>query len=155
MKKTHEASDRELVITRLFDAPRDLVFDIWTDPKQIVHWWGPDGFTTTISVMDVRPGGVWQLVMHGPDGIDYPNKIEFIEVIKPERLVYKHRGEKDFEPVNFHVTILFEKQGNKTKLTMRMLFESTEEFNRVNDKYGAVEGAHQMMARLDHYLAKF
>ena len=76
MEATHgsieHTADREIVATRVFDAPRDLVFRMWTDPAHIVHWWGPNGFTTTIHEMDVRPGGMWRFIMHGPDGVDYP-----------------------------------------------------------------------------------
>ena len=88
-------TDREIVIARLIDAPRTRVFDAWTDPQQVVQWWGPRGFTTTTHKMEVRPGGVWRFVMHGPDGRDYQNKIVFIEVLKPERLVYRHAGEDE------------------------------------------------------------
>jgi uncharacterized protein YndB with AHSA1/START domain len=104
--------------------------------------------------MEVKPGGVWRFIMHGPDGRDYPNKIVFIEVVKPERLVYRHAGDSDTEQVNFHVTVTFEKQGDKTKLTMRMVFESAAELDRVNREYGAIEGAKQNIARLEEYLTK-
>ena len=114
--------DREIVATRILNAPRELVFDVWTDPKHLTQWWGPKGFTTSTFAMDVKPGGVWRFVMHGPDGRDYENKITYVEVVKPERLVYKHGGDKDVEPVNFQVTVTFEAQGDKTKLTMRMVF---------------------------------
>jgi uncharacterized protein YndB with AHSA1/START domain len=77
----------ELVLTRTFDAPRDLVFKLWTDPKHIQHWWGPEGFTTTVHVMDVRAGGAWRYSMRGPDGNDYPFNGEFIQVVPPEKLV--------------------------------------------------------------------
>ena len=77
-------ADREILLTRIFDAPRELVFNAWTDPKQIVQWWGPRGFTTTTYEMDVKPGGVWRFVMHGPDGRDYENRITFDEVVRPE-----------------------------------------------------------------------
>ena len=80
------AAAREIVAARVFDAPRELVFDAWTDPEHVAQWWGPNGFTNTIHEMDVRPGGVWRFVMHGPDGVDYNNKIVYIEVVKPERL---------------------------------------------------------------------
>jgi len=73
MPSTSPATEREITLSRLFDAPREVVFDAWTDPRQIAAWWGPDGFTNTIQEMDVRPGGVWRFVMHGPDGVDYPN----------------------------------------------------------------------------------
>lgn len=149
---SQSTSDREIAITRVFNAPRDLVFKVWTDPKHIAHWWGPKGFTNTIEKMDVRPGGVWQFVMHGPDGVNYPNKVVYLEVKKPERLVYNH-GEEG-KPNFFQVTVTFEDQGNKTKLSMQMLFSTAEERNDVAEKYGAVEGLKQNMDRLADYLAK-
>ena len=74
------ASEDEMVVSRLLNAPRELVFDVWTDPRHLGEWWGPVGFTTTTQHMDLRPGGEWIHVMHGPDGIDYPNHTVFIEV---------------------------------------------------------------------------
>ena len=81
---------REITVTRVISASRETVFEMWTNPKHIAQWWGPRGFTNTIEEMDVRPGGVWRFVMHGPDGVDYPNKIVYREVVRPERLVYSH-----------------------------------------------------------------
>lgn len=104
--------------------------------------------------MNVKAGGVWRLTMHGPDGRDYPNKIVFIEVVKPERLVYRHSGDEGTEPVNFHVTVTFEKQGNKTLLTMKSIFESAAELERVDKEYGAREGMKQHVGRLEDYVAK-
>ncbi len=89
------ASDREIVISRVFDAPRELVWKAWTDPKHVANWWGPKGFSTTIDVMDVRPGGQWVQTMHGPDGTNYPNKSIFKEVVENERIVYSHGGGKE------------------------------------------------------------
>ena len=152
---TTGTADREIVITRLIDAPRELVFTAWTDPNHVAHWWGPKGFTTTIHEMDVRPGGVWRLVMHGPDGTDYPNKIIFVEVVKPERLVYTNSGGKKGGPsAQFQNTVTFEEQGGKTKLTMRMVFSSPEELEHVVKVYGAIEGGKQTLERLEEYLAK-
>ena len=145
-------ADRELVFTRVFDAPRELVFEAWTDPRHVEQWWGPNGFTTTISEMDVRPGGVWRLVMHGPDGVDYRNRIVFLDVVKPERLVYKHDPEKGSEPVNFEVTVTFAEDDGKTRLTMRMLFPSRGARDHVVKKYGADEGAKQTLGRLAEHL---
>jgi len=144
-------ADREIVATRVFDAPRELVFQMFTDPKHVVHWWGPRGFTNTIETMDVRPGGVWRFIMHGSDGVDYPNKIVYIEIVKPARLVYDHGDEG--EPGYFHVTVTFEDQGDKTKLSMQMLFKSAAEREQVVEKYGAVEGLNQTLERLKEYLA--
>ena len=148
----NETANRELSITRLLNAPPELVWEVWTKPEHIANWWGPVGFTTTTHEMNIKPGGVWRFMMHGPDGKDYPNKIVFIEVVKPERLVYNHTGEEETENIRFHVTVNFEKQGNKTKLTMRSLFESEEEFIRVMKEYGAEEGMKQTVDRLEEYL---
>ena len=142
-------TDREIVTTRVFDAPRELVFQAWTESEHVAQWWGPYGFTTTIHEMDVRPGGVWRFIMHGPDGVDYNNKIVYIEIVKPERLVYSH-----VSGPQFHATVTFEDQGGKTKLTMRMLFETTEERERVVKVFGAIEGAKQTFARLAEFLTK-
>jgi uncharacterized protein YndB with AHSA1/START domain len=144
---------RTIVTTRMFDAPRELVFEAWTDPKHLVQWWGPNGFTTTIRAIDVRPGGVWRFVMHGPDGVDYENRIVYEEIVKPERLVYSHGGGGDVEPVQFQVTVTFEDHDGKTKLTMKALFPSAAERDRVAEKYGAVDGAKQTLERLAEHLA--
>ena len=146
------AGDREIAAVRIFDAPRDLVWKVWTEPEHIAKWWGPKGFTTTTYSMDVKPGGVWRFVMHGPDR-DYQNKITYLEVVKPERLVYKHGGEKEVEPVNFQVTVIFAEQGGKTKVDMRMVFPSANARDYVIKTYGAVEGLVQTLARLEEYLA--
>lgn len=143
-------ADRELVATRYFDAPRDLVFRMWSDPQHIARWWGPRGFTTTTHAMDFRPGGVWRFVMHGPDGRDYPNQITYTEVVAPDRIAYKHGGgDKDLEPVNFEVTVTFADAGTgRTRLTMRMVFPSAAAKSFVVDKYGADKGLHETMDRL-------
>src|SRR5262245_35543498 len=119
-----DTADRQLLFTRTFDAPRELVFEAWTDPKHLAQWWGPVGFTTTTQAIDVRPGGIWKFVMHGPDGIDYHNRIVFLEVVKPERIVYKHDPEIGDEPVRFQVTVTFADENGKTRVTMEMLFPS-------------------------------
>jgi len=147
------SSDREIVITRVFDAPQELVFDAWTDPKHLPFWYGPKGFKTTIHEMDVRPGGTWRLTMHGPDGTDYKNRIIFVEVTKPEKLVYKHEPEHGSEPVHSVVTVTFEAQGDKTNLTLRMVFPTAAERDHVVSKYHAIEGGHQTLARLAERLA--
>jgi uncharacterized protein YndB with AHSA1/START domain len=92
---------RSIIGTREFDAPRALVFSVWTDPKHLAQWWGPFGFTTTTSSFDFRPGGVWLFVMHGPDGRNYQNRITFEEIVPPQRIVYRHGGGDDVEPVQF------------------------------------------------------
>jgi len=149
----NSTADRELVITRIFNAPRKLVFEVFTDPKHVIHWWGPNGFTNTIHHMNVKPGGEWKLTMHGPDGTDYPNLIIYKEVIKPERLVWTHGSGND-DPGQFESTVIFEEEGKKTKLTMSMIFKTKEAKDFVVEKYGALEGQKQTMDRLEDYLSK-
>lgn len=158
--QTQEAAlvgDREIAATRFFDAPRELVWKAWTDPEHIAQWWGPKGFTTTTYGMEVKPGGVWRFVMHGPDR-DYQNKITYLEVVRPERLVYRHGGtgdenDREVEPVSFQVTVTFAEQGGKTRLDMRMVFPSANARDYVVKTYGAVEGLDQTLGRLGEYLA--
>jgi uncharacterized protein YndB with AHSA1/START domain len=145
---------RTILTMRTYDAPRARVFEAWTDATHLAQWWGPNGFTTTTHAIDVRPGGVWRFVMHGPDGTDYQNQITYEEIVKPERLVYRQGGDVDALPVQFRVTVTFEDLGGKTKLTMRMVFPSAAERDRVAEKYGAIEGAKQHLERLAQHLPK-
>ncbi len=115
---------------------------------------GTRGFTITIHEMDVRPGGTWRFIMHGPDGTDYKNRSIFIEIVKPERIVYKHEPEKGSEPVNFEVTVSFADESGKTRLKMRALFSSAAAREHVVTKYGAIEGMNQTLGRLEELLAK-
>jgi uncharacterized protein YndB with AHSA1/START domain len=145
--------DREIVIKRTLDAPRELVFAAWTDPKHLPHWYGPDGFTITIHEMDVRPGGVWRLTMHGPDGRDYYNNLVFSEIVPPERLVYRHVPDAKAEPVTHQTIVTFAARGNKTDLTLRLVFDSNEMRDVAVKTYRAVEGGKQTAGRLADYLA--
>jgi len=151
-----ENAGREIVIAREFAAPRELVWEAWTNPKHVVNWWGPRGFTTTIEEMDVRPGGVWKHVMHGPDGANYPNKSVFKEVVKPERIVYSHGGGRAGGPgAHFVSTWTFDAlPTGKTRVTIRMVFPSATDRNFVVKEFGAIEGGHQTLARLAEYLAE-
>jgi uncharacterized protein YndB with AHSA1/START domain len=149
----NDESDREVVVTRVFDAPRQLVFDVWTDPRHVGTWWGPNGFTTTTHAIDVRPGGAWRFIMHGPDGTDYDNVIFYDEIARPERLVYRH-GEDENAPVAFNVTVTFAEESGKTRVTIRSLFPTAEALRFVAEKYGAIEGAHQHIDRLGEYVSK-
>ena len=140
-------ADREIVTTRVLNAPRELVFKAWTDPDQLVHWWGPKGFTNTFHEFDMRPGGIWRFVMHNPDGVNYQNKSVFVEVVNPERIVFDH-----VSGPRFQVVVTFAEQAGKTKLTFRMRFESAAECDKV--KAFAVEGNEQNLDRLEAQLAK-
>jgi len=137
----HETSERTIVITRTFNAPRELVFEAWTDPKHFVHWWGPFPTTNPACEMDLRPGGAFRWVMRAPDGIDYPLTGVFREIVKPERIVYV-QNLKD-NPPSWHeklnelrgappgslvpdalVTVTFEENQGRTRLSISTLFES-------------------------------
>jgi uncharacterized protein YndB with AHSA1/START domain len=146
LKKNVDAAN-EISISRLINAPRELVFEVWTDPDHIKNWWGPDGFTNTIHKMDVKPGGTWEFIMHGPDGTDYKNRSVFKEIVRPERIVYEH----DSSP-KFTATVTFEAQGNKTFLHWKMAFESAEALEKVVKTFKADEGLKQNAAKLEEYV---
>ena len=144
-------SDREIVISRLFDAPRERVFEAWTIRGQIEKWWGPNGFTTTTEEMDVRPGGRWVFAMHGPDGADYRNWIVYREIVRPERLVYDHGDGGDAGA--FKVAVTFEDQDGKTLVTMTSRFSSAADRESAIQEFGFIEGGRQMLARLAELVA--
>jgi uncharacterized protein YndB with AHSA1/START domain len=144
-------SDREIVLSRTLDAPRERVFAVWTDPKHVGQWYGPDGFTITTHEMDVRPGGVWRFIMHGPDGTDYDNRIDYLEVVPPERLVYV-LGESADDPNAIQGSVTFADEGDRTTVTMRMVFKTKEQRERTIG-FGAVELGYQTLGRLAAYLA--
>lgn len=147
-------ANREITSTRVFDAPRDLVWRAMTDPAHVVRWWGPRGFTTTIEKMEVRPGGTWKHVMHGPDGTDYPNQCVFTEVVPGERLVFVQGGATpDGSEVQFVATWSFDALSeSRTRVTVRMVFPSAADRDRVAKEYGAVEGLTQTLDRLGEEL---
>jgi Uncharacterized conserved protein len=150
-----EKENRTIALTRIFDAPREIVWKAWTDPDGISNWWGPNGFTTTTRSMDLRPGGKWEHTMHGPDGVDYPNFTEYIEVDPPKRLVYRNSGgEGELTEVNFISTVEFRDVDGKTELGVRMEMASAAMFELVVQKYGAVEGLENTFSRLGEYLGR-
>lgn len=109
-------------ISTIINAPVEKAWKVWTDAEHISQWWGPDGFTNTIHIMDIKPGGEWRLTMHGPDGKRYPNKSEFVEIDINRKIVFQH-----FNP-NYLATIIFEPKGNQTLLNWSMQFETAELF---------------------------
>lgn len=142
-------ADRQMVITRLIDAPRELVWEAFVKPEHVMHWWGPNGFTNTIHEMDVRPGGVWRFIMHGPNGVDYPNKVVFHEVVRPSRLAYDHGS--DDGPRLFRAVIALDEVGDKTQVTLRAIFDTAEACQE-KMKFGAVEGGQQTLAKWAEYV---
>ena len=137
----------EIVSTRIFSVPREVLFEAFSNPDHLARWWGPEGFTNEFKEFDLRPGGAWRFVMHGPDGMDYQMEKEFVEVVKPERVVLQH-----LSPMHrFQMTMTFEVHPDGTKLTWRMLFESAENSNLI----GLIaEANEQNFDRLEAHLKK-
>src|ERR1700730_17678211 len=116
VEPARESAERQLKITRVFDAPREVVFKAWTDPKQLAQWWGPHGFTNPVCELDARPGGAIRIHMRGPDGTVYPMTGVYKEIGEPERLVFTsaaldEKGNPLFEVLN---TVTFAQQGGHT-----------------------------------------
>lgn len=140
----------ELSITRVYDAPVKAVWDAWTDPKQAAKWWGPRGFTITTHSKDLKPGGIWHYTMHGPDGVDYPNKTLYYEVEKYSKLVYDHGGNDEQKPL-FKVTVFFSENKGKTTMEMTMAFPSAE-IAKETGKFIKTVGGNSTWDRLAEYL---
>jgi uncharacterized protein YndB with AHSA1/START domain len=146
------ALDREIVISRTIEGPRRLVFAAFTDLRHLSQWWGPNGFTTTTRSFEFRPGGVWDFTMHGPDGTDYPNRIEWRDLAPPECIVYLH-GESEHDLQAFVSTVTFVDRGNVTDVTLRAVFKTKEQRDGAVERYGAIEGGNQTLGRLAAYVA--
>jgi uncharacterized protein YndB with AHSA1/START domain len=141
------SSDRENLVTRVFDAPREKVWRAWSEPVHLMQWWGPNGFTNTFHQFDFRSGGAWRFVMHGPDGTDYENENRFVEIVAPERIVIDHLCWP-----KFRATVTFEDApGGKTRVIFRQVFDSVETYNQIN--HVASPGLEQNMDRLGAYIA--
>jgi uncharacterized protein YndB with AHSA1/START domain len=152
MQSPTDTADREIVFERTLNAPRELVYKVWTNPGDLAKWFGPEGFATETHVLDFRVGGEWRFMMHGPDGTDYPNKAIYLEIVENERLVYD-QGEVEGPPW-FRVTVTFGEAGpGKTALRMQMVFPTREARDEVLEKYGAIEGGIQTVNRLEALLA--
>lgn len=147
--------DREIQLNRMFGAPREFVFDSWTASEKIGRWWGPNGFATTTESMDFRVGGEWIFMMHGPDGTDYPNRIVYTTIIRPELIKYDHFGHMDDEndPPHFKASVMFEEIDEKTKVTLKMVFPTVEK-RATAAEFGAIEGGHQTLSRLAEFVDK-
>jgi uncharacterized protein YndB with AHSA1/START domain len=141
-----------LSIKRIINASRERVFRAWTDPEQLIKWFGPDGFTNTFHEFELKPGGVWRFIMHGPDGTDYNNRVIFDEIIPLGRLVYRHDGDKDNDPGEFHVTIDFKDRNEKTEIEIEMRFMSAEMLDKTEKEFHAIEGLKQHLGRLEEFL---
>ncbi len=153
--KSHEVPwslDREIVLSRVFDAPRELVFAAWTQAEHLTKWFGPKGFTTKTRACDVRVGGLWRYDMIAPDGKVWDNRIVFLEIRSPDLLVLDHGSDKDDDEHRFRVTITFDEQSDKkTVVTMRQL-HPTKEQRQATVGFGAVEIGYTTLENLAEHL---
>ena len=146
------ALDREIVLVRVLDAPREAVFDAWTDADAFCQWFGPDGFTCTVRKMDVRPGGRACFDMVSRDGIVDTNRFDYLEVVPGERLVLDHGSDTDDDPARFRVTITLDEQADgKTVLTLRQLHPTVAQ-RVAGIGFGAVELGLQTLQKLARHL---
>jgi uncharacterized protein YndB with AHSA1/START domain len=146
-------ADREIVISRVIDAPRELVFEAFTEVRHLSRWWGPEGFTTTTRSFEFREGGEWVFVLHGPDGTDYSEWIRWLRIVPPELITLLH-GESRDDPNAFESALTFASDGAATRLVMRTVFPTKELRDEAVEKYHAVEGGRQTMDHLAAYVAE-
>jgi uncharacterized protein YndB with AHSA1/START domain len=146
-------ADREIVISRVIYAPRELVFEAFTEVRHLSRWWGPEGFTTTTRAFEFRVGGSWDFVMHGPDGTDYQEWITWTEIVPPERIAMLH-GEFRGDPNAFTSVLTFAPDGAATRIVMRTVFPSKELRDEAVERYHAIEGGQQTLSNLDAYVTE-
>src|SRR5512142_2426867 len=146
-------ADREIVISRVIDAPRELVFEAFTQVRHRSRWWGPEGFSTTTRSFEFRVGGAWDFVMHGPDGTDYQEWITWREIVPPERIALLH-GESRDDPNAFESVLAFEPAGDETRIVMRTMFPTRELRDEAVEKYHAIEGGEQTLSNLAAYITE-
>ena len=150
---TTSSADREIVISRIIRAPRELVFEAFTQVRHLSRWWGPDGFTTTTRSFEFRAGGYWDFAMHGPDGTDYQEWIRWTEIASPERIALLH-GESRDDPNAFASVLTFAPAGEETRVEMRTVFPTKELRDEAVEKYHAIEGGEQTLRNLTAYVAE-
>ncbi len=148
-----DAGDREIVISRTIDGPRDVVFEAFTDVRHLAHWWGPDGFTTTTRAFEFRVGGVWEFSMRGPDGTVYPEWIMWTDISEPERIAMIH-GEYRDDPNAFESIIAFDADGDATRIEMRTVFPTRRQRDEAVERFGAVESGRQTLGSLAAYVER-
>ncbi|MGM7696958.1 SRPBCC family protein [Microbacterium sp. A84] len=147
------SADREIVISRVIDARRELVFAAFTEVRHLSQWWGPEGFTTTTRAFEFRVGGAWEFVMHGPDGTDYSDWITWTEIVPPARITMLH-GEYRDDPNAFESVPTFAPDGETTRIEMRTVFPTKELRDEAIEKFGAIEGGQQTLASLAGYVTE-
>lgn len=146
-------TDREIVVSRLIDARPELVFAAFTEVTHLSRWWGPEGFTTTTHSFEFRERGVWDYVMHGPDGTDYPQWITWTEIVPPKRITLLHGAFRD-DPNTFESILDFTPDGAATRIAMRSIFPTRHQRDRVVLEFHAIEGGEQTLGKLAAHVAE-
>lgn len=146
-------ADREIVISRRIDAPRELVFEAFTELRHLSRWWGPEGFTTTTQEFEFHVGGEWVFTMRGPDGTDYTEWISWTDIARPARITMRHGAFRD-DPDAFDSVLSFAEEGAATRLEMRTVFPTRELRDEAVEKYHAAEAGGQTLAKLAAYVAE-
>lgn len=154
VSRAERPSEREVVFSRLLDAPRELVWRMWSELEHVHAWYGPAGFTTTTTQFDFSPGGVWRHVLHAPDGTDYPTRIVFREIDPPSRIVYDNGWELPGAPLDFRVVVTFAAIDRMTALSLHMNFPSAEAMRVAVERYGVIDGGTQTLDRIARALAE-
>jgi uncharacterized protein YndB with AHSA1/START domain len=145
--------EREIRISRVIEAPRELVFEAFTEVRHLSRWWGPEGFTTTTRSFEFRVGGEWDFVLHGPDGTNYQEWITWTQIAAPERIALLH-GEFRGDPNAFESVLTFAREGAATRIEMRTVFPSQELRDEAVEKYHAIEGGRQTLDNLAGYVTE-
>jgi len=145
--------EREIALARVIAAPRERVFEAWMGVHHLARWFGPAGFGLETLAADIRPGGIWRFVFGGPDGSRHDNRIAYLDIAPPTRLVFDHGPDKDDAPERFRVTVTFdEQQDGKTVLTLRQL-HPTKEQRDATVSFGAVAFGYETLDKLARYVA--
>jgi uncharacterized protein YndB with AHSA1/START domain len=146
-------ADREILISRVIHAPRELVFEAFTEVRHLSQWWGPEGFTTSTRAFEFRAGGTWDFVMHGPDGTDYQEWISWSDIEPPARIALRHGAFRD-DPDAFESVLTFAPEGAATRLEMRTVFPTEQLRADAVEKYHAIEGGQQTLTHLATYVSE-
>ena len=142
-------ADREIVVSRVVDAPRELVFAAFTEREHVEKWWVPNG---TTHEWNAKPGGLWRYSMPGPDGNQYPYKVKFIEIDKPSKLVYDYGTDAENAPEPVRTNVTFEENDGSTKVTLQLVFPTVAALEEAK-KYGGAGGAQLALKNLADYVA--
>ena len=142
----------ELVFKRIYHAPVELVFDMWTDPMRLCKWYGPDGYSLSTETMDLQPGGSWSYTLTGADGKNYRNKVLFLELARPRKLACRYVEDGGPDPIPFGMSLHLQGERASTLLTMQLVFDSPEDLERLARTYQVVEGCQDILSRLEAQL---